>query len=383
MNPSNPLESVYFISLPENFDLTSTSFQIDKSIPLPVQKKESDTTDSFNIEDITQEQILAGILTVLAYDKHNKNLNYYRSIINQARPDIKKEMTEAAILKAKNEDWDIAEELFMVLKGLDPEDPVTTLNTALFLDQRAESYRQSGLNEDADAYDNDALQYYKEAMNAEPAIPDAFFNAGFFYLKGHSFREAKDCFETYLALTCDVKDEELGENGLYKKERAQEILNHINNDNMDDEAFKLAYKYISSGQEEKGLEEIRNFIQKNPNVWNAWFLLGWGLRRLGRWIDAEQAFNQSLKCGGENNSDTYNELAICLMEQGKIKESKKSLEKALSIDPENVKIISNLGYLSLKEGKIDDARKYFSIVLEYSPNDKIALSELSKLEIEE
>ena len=71
------------------------------------------------------------------------------------------------------------------------------------------------------------------------------------------------------------------------------------------------------------------------------------------------------------------------MEQGKIKESKKSLEKALSIDPENVKIISNLGYLSLKEGKIDDARKYFSIVLEYSPNDKIALSELSKLEIEE
>ena len=133
-----------------------------------------------------------------------------------------------------------------------------------------------------------------------------------------------------------------------------------------------AYELISQGQEEKGLEEIRNFIQKNPNVWNAWFLLGWGLRRLGRWIDAEQAFNQSLKCGGENNSDTYNELAICLMEQGKIKASKKSLEKALSIDPENVKIISNLGYLSLKEGKIDDARKYFSIVLEYSPNDKIA-----------
>ena len=168
-----------------------------------------------------------------------------------------------------------------------------------------------------------------------------------------------------------------------KKERAQEILNHINNDNMDDEAFKRAYKLISSGQEEKGLEEIRTFIQKNPNVWNAWFLLGWGLRRIGRWADAEQAFNQSLSCGGENNCDTYNELAICLMEQGKTKEAKKSLQKALSINPENVKIISNLGYLSLKEGNIDDARKYFTIVLEYSPNDKIALSELAKLETEE
>lgn len=381
MNPTNPLESVYFISLPENFDLNSATFQIDKSIPLPVQKKDADET--LKIEDITQEQILAGILTILAYDKHNKNLDYYRSIIKQVRPDIKKEMTEAAIMKAKNEDWDIAEELFMVLKGLDPEDPITTLNTALFFDQRAESYRQAELNEDADAYDNDALLHYKEAMNAEPAIPDAFFNAGFFYLKQHSFREAKDCFETYLALTCDVNDEELGDNGIYKKERAQEILNHINNDNMDDEAFKRAYKLISSGQEEKGLEEIRIFIQKNPNVWNAWFLLGWGLRKIGRWADAEQAFNQSLSCGGENNCDTYNELAICLMEQGKTKEAKKSLQKALSINPENVKIISNLGYLSLKEGNIDDARKYFTVVLEYSPNDKIALSELAKLEAEE
>lgn len=381
MNPTNPLESVYFISLPENFDLNSATFQIDKTIPLPVQKK--DTEETLKIEDITQEQILAGILTILAYDKHNKNLDYYRSIIKQVRPDIKKEMTEAAIMKAKNEDWDIAEELFMVLKGLDPEDPITTLNTALFFDQRAESYRQAELNEDADAYDNDALLHYKEAMNAEPAIPDAFFNAGFFYLKQHSFREAKDCFETYLALTCDANDEELGDNGIYKKERAQEILNHINNDNMDDEAFKRAYKLISSGQEEKGLEEIRTFIQKNQNVWNAWFLLGWGLRRIGRWADAEQAFNQSLSCGGENNCDTYNELAICLMEQGKTKEAKKSLQKALSINPENVKIISNLGYLSLKEGNIDDARKYFTIVLEYSPNDKIALSELAKLETEE
>ena len=381
MNPTNPLESVYFISLPENFDLNSATFQIDKTIPLPVQKK--DTEETLKLEDITQEQILAGILTILAYDKHNKNLDYYRSIIKQVRPDIKKEMTEAAIMKAKNEDWDIAEELFMVLKGLDPEDSITTLNTALFFDQRAESYRQAELNEDADAYDNDALLHYKEAMNAEPAIPDAFFNAGFFYLKQHSFREAKDCFETYLALTCDSNDEELGENGIYKKERAQEILNHINNDNMDDEAFKRAYKLVSSGQEEKGLEEIRTFIQKNPNVWNAWFLLGWGLRRIGRWADAEQAFNQSLSCGGENNCDTYNELAICLMEQGKTKEAKKSLQKALSINPENVKIISNLGYLSLKEGNIDDARKYFTIVLEYSPNDKIALSELAKLEAEE
>ena len=42
MNPTNPLESVYFISLPENFDLNSATFQIDKSIPLYENENENE-----------------------------------------------------------------------------------------------------------------------------------------------------------------------------------------------------------------------------------------------------------------------------------------------------------------------------------------------------
>ena len=91
---------------------------------------------------------LAGILTVLAYDKKNQNLDYYRSILKKARPNIKAELCEAAILKTKNEDFDLAEEIFLALHGFDPEDEAIILNMALFLDQRAESYRKAGLYED-------------------------------------------------------------------------------------------------------------------------------------------------------------------------------------------------------------------------------------------
>ncbi|MGP1369341.1 MAG: tetratricopeptide repeat protein [Treponema sp.] len=378
MGLSNPLESVYFITLPDDFKLSEYALKIDKTVPLPVQKKSGESTP--DIKSLEPEQILAGILTVLAYDRHNAYLDYYRSIIKKARPDIQRELTEAAILKSKDEDWELAEELFMTLRGLDPENPVTALNIAIFLDQRAESYRKSNLNEDADAYDNDAFKYYKEAMNAEPPLPDAFFNCGFFHLKQYDFREAKSCFETYVALTCDATDDELGENGIYKKERAQELVDRINNENLEDKAFITAYKLISGGQEEKGLKEIRSFLEKNQKVWNAWFLLGWGLRKLCRWEDAKQAFQESLVCGGNDNADTHNELAICLMETGNLSGAKSELLKALSLAPENEKIISNLGYLSLKEGKRDEAQKYFAAVLEYCPNDKIAAAELAKLE---
>lgn len=380
MKPNSPLESVYFITLPEGFELSKNAMHIDPTIPLPVQKKDEDAPGQFNPEELTAEQILAGLLTVLAYDKNNSHLDYYRSVLKEARPDIKKELSEAAILKAKNEDYEIAEEMFMALQGFDPEDKAITLNMALFFDQRADSYRRSGLIDDADAYDENALYYYKEAMVAEPPVPDSFFNAGFYYLKKNDYYNAKEAFETYVTLTCDIKDEELGDNGIYKRDRAQELVNKISNQNMDDQRFKAAYDLISNGEEEKGLEQIRLFLEKNPNVWNAWFMLGWGLRRITRYNDAITAFEKALEYGGDTNSDTFNEMAICYLEMNDLSKAKSSLMKALAIDPESTKIISNLGYLSLKEGNISDAQKYFATVLEIDPDDKIALHELSKLE---
>ncbi len=380
MNPKNPLDSIYFIDLPENFSLSDAAFPIDKSIQLPVQQKVGDAPGNFNPSEITMEQILAGILTVLAYDKKNEHLDYYRSILKKAKPNIKQELCEAAILKTKNEDFDLAEEIFLALHGFDPEDIAIVLNMALFLDQRADSYRRSGLFEDADAYDADAESYYIQAMEAEPALPDAFFNAGFFYLKQHKYREAKDSFETFVALNAGATEEELGENGQYKLGRAQEIIENINNQNMDDTRFKNAYDLISSGQEEKGLEEIKLFLQNNPKVWNAWFLLGWALRKLERFEDAKQAFLEALKYGGDTNPDTYNELSLCLVAAKQFDEAKSALQKAMAIDPDNTKIISNLGYIALAQGNEEEARKYFSIVLELDPKDAIAAAELAKLE---
>ena len=380
MNPKNPLDSVYFIDLPENFNLSDAAFPIDKTIQLPVQQKDNDAPGIFNPKEITMEQILAGILTVLAYDKKNPHLDYYRSIITKAKPNIKTELCEAAILKTKNEDFDLAEEIFLALHGLDPADEAIVLNMALFLDQRADNYRRSGLYEDADAYDSDAESYYIQAMEAEPPLPDSYFNAGFFYLKQHKYSEARDCFETYVALNCEATEEELGENGQYKLGRAQEILENIKNQNMDDARFKDAYDFIANGQEEKGLEQIKVFLQNNPKVWNAWFLLGWGLRKLERFDDAKQAFLEALKYGGDKNADTYNELSLCLVAERKFDEAKSALQKAMAIDPDSTKILSNLGYIALAQDDKEEARKYFSIVLEIDPKDAIAAAELLKLE---
>lgn len=377
----SPLDTVYFVQLPEDFVPPAKAMHIDPTIPIPVQRKDGDAPGSFDMKELTVEQVLAGILTVLAYDPGNANAGYYRSFLKEARPDLRRELTEAAILKAKNGDFGLAEEIFRALRGFDPDDMVTVLNTALFLDQRADSYRRSGLFEDADACDADALRYYTDALNAEPAMPDAFFNAGFFFLKRRDFARARDNFETYLALIADEKEENLGDNGEYKKNRAQQMLDEISNRNMEDDHFNAAYDLISRGEEEKGLAEIRAFLERNPDVWNAWFMLGWGMRRLGRFAQARQAFEKAMECEGGATSDTCNELSICLSELGEAEKARKILEDALSRDAENTKLMSNLGFLELKAGNPARAAAWFQSVLEYDPNDKIALAELSKMDV--
>jgi len=374
---ANPLETIIYIKLPDTFNLGGTNFDLDPSIPLPVQLSTSDAS-KFNVSNLTWEMILAGILTIFAYDPHNDHTDYYRSLLTETRPNIKAELTEAAILKARNENCEIAEEIFAALRGLDPEDMTTILNSALFYDERADSYRKSGLNEDADACDEKAHRYYKKVLSAEPAMPDAFFNAGFFYLKQKDFARSRECFETYGSLMSSVTDTS-DENTQYKIRRAKEIADDISTRNLEDELFKSAYDFIIMEQEEKGLEKIKLFIEKNPKVWNAWFMLGWALRRLERWNDAKSAFIQALELGG-GNADTFNEIAICCMELHEFSESRKMLHKALHIESENTKIMSNLGFLALKEGNPAEARKFFLSVLEFDADDAVAKKVLEEMD---
>jgi len=138
-----------------------------------------------------------------------------------------------------------------------------------------------------------------------------------------------------------------------------------------DEDYLKALKLTEDGKAEEGLAHIRVFIERHPLEYRGWFILGWALRLLGRWQDAQAALKKSIELGGDNG-DTKNELAICLMETGDAAGAKRELEIALNNDPENVKIISNLGVLALKTGDREKAAAFFRTALELAPNDPVA-----------
>lgn len=387
---------------------------IDKSIPLPVEEKSSDSPGTFDMKSLNEEQILSALIKIISewgrrsaglawtgsftlkikdapfegeFKIDKKIIDYYSSLLRALRPNIIKDLGVATVAKARNGEFSMGESLSYALMTLDEKNFAIVLNFALLEDQKADFLRTKDPDA-ADEADALALLYYKKAMGCEPAIEDAFFNAAFFFLKKHDYKAALDALETYLALVCDISDKDAGERGLYKRTRAQEIVNNIKRDGLTDEDFLVAYKTLDNerstiSEMNSALDRVRQFLQRQPGSARGWFLLGWALRKLNRYTDAKSAFLQSLKCDSDDeelNSNTNNELGLCFMAEGKLNEAKRAFISALKIAPENVRVISNLGVLKEREGDAVGARKYFLAVLEYSPGDAIALDALKRLE---
>ena len=360
--PGKQKGKVLYLSVPENLrEQIGETFTINPDIPIPVEIPPGE--EQLNLEELSWEMIISGMLNVIAQGAEQPEwIGYYRHFVLAVRPSILWEFTEAAILKARNGDFDLALEILDALIGLFPASPQILLNRALVLEERASALeRKESASAGAEAAIRAAEAAYEEVLCLRPPFPPAFFNAGFFYLQQKNYSRAKECFTVHTG--CGDDDG--------KKEQASAIIKNIDNNGLEDESFNQAYSLIRQGNEDAALVSIREFIEKYPSVWNGWFVLGWALRRLGRWEDGAAAFGKALELGG-TNTDTRNELAICLMETGDLKGARRELETALREDPENVKIISNMGVLALKAGNKEEASGFFRTVLELSPDDPIA-----------
>jgi tetratricopeptide (TPR) repeat protein len=361
---------IFFLSVPESLrgriadtghghEREDAGFSIDPDIPIPVEIPGDD--EKLNLEELSWEMILSGMLCVIAAgEAAPERTAYYRRFVLALRPNIRGEFTEAAILKARNGDFEPALEILDALRGLFPGSPATKLNRALVLEERAALLEKQGKAESAAAY-QDAAAAYEETLALTPPFPGAWFNAGFFYLNQKNFGRARECFSRYVEIADD------GE----KRERAESIIKEIGENGLEDESFLEAYDLIRQGREEEGLQTIRDFLERRPAVWNGWFVLGWALRRLGRYADGAVAFGKAVDLGG-GGGDTRNELAICLMETGDFSAARRELEAALREDPDNAKVISNLGVLAMKTGARGEAAAYFRAALELDGEDPVA-----------
>jgi Flp pilus assembly protein TadD len=364
----SPLDSLGWISVEQTSQRRIGDFDLDPAIPLPVDLAPGESAEAAAgarrqaaEREISPEAIVSGMLKVLVYDPANPHADYYRRFVLAVRPEIRSEFTGAGIMTARNGKHELAIEVFRALEALFPEDAVTAMNLALVYDERSRVLERTEVEGAAEEVRGLAFEAYKRALAIDPSEPSIHYNLAIFYLHQQSFEKAREHFEAFARLSDDER----------RIREARRIIREIDDQGLADDLFRRSYDAIRMGREEEGVEGARSFIEGHPGVWKAWFLLGWGLRRLRRWEEARQAFLRAIELGGEQ-ADALNELAICLMELGELAQSERMLRRALAVEPENVKVICNLGIVAERQGRREEALGYFRSALEIDPADPIA-----------
>ncbi|WP_320130714.1 tetratricopeptide repeat protein [uncultured Sphaerochaeta sp.] len=359
MTTSNEnLKDLLFINLPPSMERDINDFHIDSSIEIPVQfpdgKQKIDSSTEISIE-----QIIAGMLKIIAYDTKHPHFDYYRKFVLASQPDAVKELNIAAISKEKNNSLDFAEELFLTVNHLEPIS-ATFINLATLYSKRATEDTTKGTS--YDFYQQKVLNTLTEGLELLGEDENLLSELGFFHMYQGNIEIAKTYLDRYLEVGTDTD----------KRKHVQNIMADINNKLNDDKSLMQAYDEIQMNNEEKALSLLAPYLTQNPKVWNGWFLKGWALRRLENFEEAEKAFLTCLSLG-ETNSDIYNELALCSLEAHNTELAKNYLNTAIDLDGENLTLLSNLAYLHLKDQEWDEAREFLEMARNVDGNDPVIL----------
>ncbi|QEN07214.1 tetratricopeptide repeat protein [Oceanispirochaeta crateris] len=368
MEKNYKLNQIVYISIPENISHKIGTLDLDPSVLIPIEIPEGVDPSSWKSEDLSWEMIISGMLKVLAYDPENENLPYYRNFIHSSKPDITAELTQSAIIKAQSSDFDLAEEIFLALIGLNPQDIRSHLNLVLLYENKLGEIKDK-FSAPYVELENQIESLYANLIEQAEDLPDIYFNAAWFYYNKQDFKRSYELSSSYLSMGEDEQ----------KRSEAEKLMRECSELKDTNEIYRSAYRLVSEDKNQEGLDLIDQFLNENKNVWNAWFLKGWALRKMSQFEEGLLSFKQAAELKGPH-PDILNELAICSLELGNYDESRKYLEEALSLDAENLKIISNMGILSLKEKKMEEASAFFRTVIALDPEDTIAAEYLNFIE---
>ncbi len=362
MKSNKPLDSIVYISIPENLKTVSDSLILDPGILLPVEVPEGIDPVNWDTSDLSWEMIISGMLKILAYDSGNKDSKYFRDFILSVKPKIIEELTQSAIVKAQIHHYELTEEIFMALIGLQPDELRHKLNLAIMFENQGNYL--TGLNriDEADGVFALSEDLYLQLIENGEKLPDIYLNSAWFFYNRQDFSKASELLNLYIQ---SGKDE-------VKLAEAKKLLKDTAALKGQNDQYKEAYQLITQDRNQEGIEIISTFLIENPEVWNAWFLKGWGLRKLEKFEEALAAFSKAFELNNDQ-VEVLNELAICQMELNRFEKAEELLMKAYQSDPENTKVISNMGILCLKQHKNEEALGFFYTVLELEPEDPIAL----------
>lgn len=112
---------------------------------------------------------------------------------------------------------------------------------------------------------------------------------------------------------------------------------------------------------------FREFVNREPLLWEGYANLGFALEKQGRWAEAETCYRQAWALNPDSFQNGLN-LGSVLVRQKKLTEAEAYYLRTLALSPASPAVYSSLGALYSALGREPEAERCLRLALEYQPD---------------
>ena len=154
----------------------------------------------------------------------------------------------------------------------------------------------------------------------------------------------------------------------------KEVIESVSQWNFSD-SLKLVLEDLKNGDKEGAKLRLAQFLNLHKDDPGALSLAGVILFDERNYVAAEDSFNRLLK-QGVKTSEIYALAGVSAQMQGKTESAKRSFEKSLSLNPDQVLALRSLARLAMANSRAQLANKYFDKILNNSHYKNSALTKV-------
>ncbi|MBX9840583.1 MAG: tetratricopeptide repeat-containing glycosyltransferase family protein [Xanthobacteraceae bacterium] len=187
--------------------------------------------------------------------------------------------------------------------------------------------------------DEDALRAFGQAIETDPAFPDAYGNRGALLAEMKRFQEAFEDLNRAIKL---------------RQNNATDLCNH-------------GGVLSDLGRLDEALRSLNRALELMPKLAPALYNRAEVLSKLGRHAEALADYDRAIAIF-PNNAGAHSNRAAVLKQLGRLDEARAAIDQALAIDPNSVETITNRGNIAFQQGRLDDAMADYDRALQAKPD---------------
>lgn len=245
-----------------------------------------------------------------------------------------------------------------------PETPDAIYNYArvcrdIYMDETVEDPKKRAV------FREESVMAFETLVKEFPEYDESYYFLGFFYMNRKSYKEAKEMWTKFLAIT-------------EKQDMADDVRERMVQ--LDDlMIYEKGYLEVVNDRPQAGLDILLPLYEKYKEWWNLLFFIGLAYRKLQQFEMAMFYFLEVTKIK-PSQSDAYNELGLCNAALADYKNAEKYFKKAMIVDENDPELVCNLAAVYINWGKLDEAEETLAKAEAMAPGEEITKMWRAELE---